>query len=65
MQALACDVARAFTKFGIAIAANTPMMATTIMISTRVKPALWMRLFVFICLLSVRAVEHSVRRVNL
>src|SRR5580704_10753765 len=40
MQALACEVARAFTKFGIAIAAKRPMMATTIMISTSVKPAL-------------------------
>src|ERR1700739_4322000 len=48
MQALACEVARAFTKFGIAIAANRPMMATTIMISTSVKPALRMFLFVFI-----------------
>src|SRR5438477_1703843 len=38
---------RAFTKFGIAIAANKPMMATTIMISTSVKPAV---LFVLICI---------------
>src|SRR5438094_2066183 len=38
---------RAFTKFGIAIAASKPMMATTIMISTRVKPAV---LFVLICM---------------
>src|ERR1051326_8112486 len=38
---------RAFTKFGIAIAANNPMMATTIMISTRVKPDL---LFVLFCI---------------
>src|SRR5580698_8175506 len=53
MQALACEVARAFTKFGIAIAANRPIMATTIMISTRVKPALRMFLFVFILLLFV------------
>src|SRR5882672_7789853 len=50
MQALACEVARAFTKFGIAIAANRPMMATTIMISTRVKPAFRWVLFVFIML---------------
>src|SRR5439155_10397639 len=38
---------RALTKLGIAIAANNPMMATTIMISTRVKPAF---LFVLICI---------------
>src|SRR5260370_8321954 len=38
MQAFCCDVVRAFTKLGIAIAANNPIMATTIMISTRVKP---------------------------
>src|ERR1043165_2589962 len=38
---------RALTKFGIAIAASNPMMATTIMISTSVKPAL---LFVLICI---------------
>ena len=39
MQAFCCEVARALTKFGIAIAASKPMMATTIMISTSVKPA--------------------------
>src|ERR1700722_20945439 len=38
MHALACDVARAFTKLGIAIAASRPMMPTTIIISTSVKP---------------------------
>src|ERR1700722_2091210 len=58
MQALACEVARAFTKFGIAIAAKRPMMATTIMISTRVKPALRMFWFVFIlCLVLFRGVN--------
>src|SRR5215469_17413069 len=40
IQAFCCEVARAFTKLGIAMAASKPMMATTIMISTRVKPAL-------------------------
>src|ERR1700760_3522973 len=40
MQALACAVVRACTKLGIAIAAKRPMMATTIMISIRVKPFL-------------------------
>src|SRR5205814_6681532 len=44
---LSWAVSRAFTKFGIAIAANNPMMATTIMISTSVKPAV---LFVLICM---------------
>ena len=38
MQAFICEVVRARTKFGIAIAASNPMIATTIMISTRVKP---------------------------
>ena len=40
MQAFCCDVVRAFTKLGIAMAAKRPIMATTIMISTKVKPAL-------------------------
>src|SRR5690349_2449962 len=39
---------RAFTKFGMAMAASRPMMATTIMISTSVKPALRV-VVVFIC----------------
>src|SRR5579859_4010723 len=49
IQAFACEVARALTKFGIAIAAKRPMMATTIMISTSVKPALRVFLICFIC----------------
>src|SRR5579862_6711534 len=40
IQAFCCEVARAFTKLGIAMAASKPMMATTIIISTSVKPAL-------------------------
>src|SRR6267154_276572 len=48
MQAFCCEVARAFTKLGIAMAARRPMMATTIMISTSVKPALRTFLLVFI-----------------
>src|ERR1022692_758025 len=48
MQPLACEVARAFTKLGIAMAARRPIMATTIMISTSVKPALRSVLVVFI-----------------
>jgi hypothetical protein len=65
MQALACEVARAFTKLGIAIAAKRPMMATTIMISTSVKPALRMFfiVFMFICFLSMSRRELSDRRV--
>jgi hypothetical protein len=50
MHALAWDVARALMKLGIAMAANKPMMATTIMISTKVKPALRTFLIVFILL---------------
>src|SRR6266404_9408261 len=40
MQAFFWDVVRALTKLGIAIAAKRPIMATTIMISTNVKPLL-------------------------
>ena len=40
MQAFCWAVVRARTKLGMAIAASNPMMATTIMISTSVKPAL-------------------------
>src|SRR6185295_2717588 len=39
MQALFCDVIRARRKLGTAMVASKPMMATTIMISTSVKPA--------------------------
>src|SRR5437667_1722556 len=38
MHALFCEVVRALMKLGMAIAANRPIMATTIMISTNVKP---------------------------
>ena len=38
MQVFCRATLRARTKFGNAIAAKRPMMATTIMISTRVKP---------------------------
>ena len=38
MQAVLALVSRALTKFGIATAANRAIMATTTMISTRVKP---------------------------
>jgi hypothetical protein len=63
MQALACELARAFTKFGIAIAARRPMMATTIIISTSVKPAFRMFLVCFITLLSQNVVEQRGKRV--
>src|SRR6267154_2972215 len=52
---------RAFTKFGIAIAANNPMMATTIMISTSVKPAV---LFVLICMSYLFVVFFQTHGVN-
>src|SRR6267143_1508488 len=48
MMELSCAFSRAFTKLGIAIAASNPMMATTIIISTSVKPALR---FVLTCML--------------
>ena len=58
MQAFCCEVVRAFTKLGIAMAAKRPIMATTIMISTRVKPALrdaliFILLFVTFCFCGV------------
>src|SRR3974390_3333789 len=66
MQALACEVVRAFTKLGIAMAANRPMMATTIMISTRVKPDLRdVLILILTCLAFLFARrEPSNRRVN-
>src|SRR6185369_9015060 len=45
-----CACSRALTKLGIAMAAKRPMMATTIMISTRVKPDLRL---VLICILLI------------
>src|SRR5437899_6208846 len=47
MHAFIWDVVRARTKLGIAMAARRPMMATTIMISTSVKPDL-LDLLIFI-----------------
>ena len=38
IQALVCEVVRERTKLGMAIAANNPMIATTIIISTNVNP---------------------------
>src|SRR5438874_8670309 len=48
MQAFICEVVRALIKLGIAMAANSPMIATTIMISTNVKPELRELLIFFI-----------------
>src|SRR5580658_1829050 len=48
MQAFCCEVVRALTKLGMAMAASNPMMATTIMISTSVNPAL---LLFFFCII--------------
>src|SRR2546428_1398038 len=54
MHAFICAVVRARTKLGMAIAANRPMMATTIMISTSVKPSLRdLLIFISIFYLSV------------
>src|SRR5258708_1016537 len=39
MHAFCCAFKRARTKLGMAMVASNPMMATTIMISTSVKPA--------------------------
>src|ERR1700719_3724317 len=64
MQAFCWAVVRARTKLGMAIAANRPIMATTIMISTSVKPDL--RVFlIFIRLLFLLRRERSNGRVNL
>jgi hypothetical protein len=45
MHTFIWEVVRGLTKLGIAIASNRPMMATTVMISTSVKPALRSILF--------------------
>src|ERR1044071_5434024 len=59
MQALRCAVWRARTKFGIAIAARRPMMATTIIISTNVKPPLREVLIFILLFLSCNGREHG------
>src|SRR5690242_14379625 len=64
MQAFFWAVVRAFTKLGIAIAASKPMMATTIMISTRVKPDLLVLLLFILTFLYSRR-EHGHRRLLL
>src|SRR2546425_10129753 len=62
MQAFFCAVVLALMKLGIAMAANRPIMATTIMISTNVKPPL-RDVLVFIFCLSLLRREHSNKRV--
>src|SRR5437868_1521278 len=64
MQPLAWEVARALTKLGIAMAANRPMMATTIMISTSVKPV-FRRMFIFILLIAVGGVNNASGSISL
>src|SRR5262245_11642800 len=63
MQAFFCAVVRAFTKLGMAIAARRPMIATTIMISTSVKPALRLVLLMFM-LFYVRREQDRWRVIN-
>src|SRR5580693_8619983 len=50
MQALCWALRRARTKLGMAMVASRPMMATTIMISTSVKPAERGVLVVIVCI---------------
>src|SRR5581483_5632311 len=64
MQAFICEVVRARTKLGIAMAASRPMMATTIMISTSVNPDFLIRFnFIANCYLSLSRPEQSDWRV--
>src|SRR6267142_558380 len=63
MQAVACDLARECTKLGMAMAANKPMMATTIIISTNVKPA-WLvgsAVFILCCSFLMWREQHDRR----
>src|SRR5882724_3778415 len=58
MHAFFCAVVRALMKLGMAIAASRPIMATTIIISTSVKPLLRdVLIFIFVFLWLRR--EHS------
>src|SRR5215471_6129422 len=54
IQAFIWEVVRALMKLGIAIAARRPMMATTIIISTRVNPDFRVLLFILSSLSRVR-----------
>src|ERR1700722_2255120 len=51
MQVVCCAFKRARTKLGMAMVARRPMMATTIMISTRVNPRARLFLFFISCCL--------------
>src|SRR5262245_15419233 len=66
MQAFICEVVRALIKLGIAIAANRPIIATTIMISTNVKPDLRdVFLFILYFVFSLLRREQDSRRVSI
>src|SRR6266849_624592 len=65
MHAFFCEVVRALMKLGIAIAARRPMMATTIIISTNVKPDLREVLMFILCLSLYLRRERSDRRVSI
>src|SRR5882672_3258391 len=65
MQAFICEVVRALMKLGMAIAANRPIMATTIMISTNVKPDLREVLMFILCLSFCLRRERSNGRVSI
>ena len=55
-----CDCLRDLTKPGTAKAASSPMIATTIMISTRVKPLRLLRILLIIIVLPFRrSLEHA------
>src|SRR5215472_18863730 len=61
MHAFFCEVVRALMKLGMAIAANRPIMATTIMISTNVKPE-WREVLIFILYLFLSAAAWTKRQ---
>ena len=57
VTALSCEAARTFWKAGMAMAASRPMMTTTIMISTRVKPLEERRFFIAVLRLVLRKAQ--------
>src|SRR6266404_7917893 len=65
MQDLFCEVLRASMKLGIAIAANRPIMVTTIMISTRVNPPFRDVLMFILPFLSRSGVNEYNRWINI
>src|SRR5215831_11311092 len=71
--ALSCEDWRTFWNAGIAMAASRPMMTTTIMISTRVKPLFeeWVLFILWHCLTdfgdntrSLRCEQNAVRKLH-